>query len=206
LDATTARARIVDGTLRGTALLEVLLAIPSAERDAWIDLVLGIPPPPPDRDLPHGAVPYLPAGVDEIIALVREAPVRASDELVDLGAGLGRVLVLVHLLSGARTHGIEIQPHLVDRARATCAELRLWAVTIEQANAAEHALDGSVFFLYAPFNGEMLAQVVRRLEEVARRRRIIIGTVDLELHDTPWLVARPSSRAALTLYTSAQPA
>jgi SAM-dependent methyltransferase len=206
LDATTARAQIVAGALRGTALLDVLLAMPSADREAWIDVVLGIPPPPPDRDLPRGAVPYLPAGVDEIIAMVREAPIDASDALVDLGSGLGRVLILAHLLSGARAHGIELQQHLVDRARATCAELHLSAVTFEHANAADIELDGSVFFLYAPFNGEMLAQVVRHLEAVARRRRITVGALDLELHDVPWLVARPASRAALTLYTSAQPA
>ncbi|MEO7094364.1 MAG: class I SAM-dependent methyltransferase, partial [Polyangiales bacterium] len=128
------------------------------------------------------------------------------DELVDLGSGLGRVLVLAHLLSGARAHGIELQTHLVERARATCTELRLPAVGFEQANAAEIELDGSVFFLYAPFNGDMLARVVQRLEVVARRRRITVGTVDLELHDVPWLVARPTARAALTLYASTQPA
>lgn len=206
MDATSERARIVSGDLRGGALLDALLAIPAADREAWIDAVLGIPPPPPDRDLPRGAVPYLPAGVDEIIAMVREAPVLATDELVDLGSGLGRVLVLAHLLSGARARGIELQSHLVDRARDACAELRLPAVTFEHANAADVDLDGSVFFLYAPFNGDMLARVVRRLEAVAQRRRITIATVDLELGDLPWLVARPSSRTALTLYASAQPA
>ncbi|MEO7095048.1 MAG: methyltransferase domain-containing protein, partial [Polyangiales bacterium] len=140
MDATTARTRIVAGELRGSALLDALLAILPADREPWIDTVLGIPPPPPDRDLPRGAVPYLPAGVDEIIALVREVPLRATDELVDLGSGLGRVLVLAHLLSGARAHGIELQAHLVERARATCAELRLSAVGFEQANAADTRL------------------------------------------------------------------
>lgn len=200
-----ARERIVAGTLRGDALFEVLLALPPRDREVWIDDVLAIPPPPPDRDLPHGAVPYLPAGVDEVLALVRDAPITATDNFVDLGAGLGRVQLLVHLLSGARAHGIELQPHLVERARLTCAALGLSAVTFDHANAAESELDGSVFFLYAPFNGDMLAQVTRRLETVARRRRIIVGTVDLELHDAPWLTARSSSRAALTLYDGPQP-
>jgi hypothetical protein len=186
-------------------LLDALDAIPAADREAWIDAVLGISPPLPDRDLPRGAVPYLPAPIAEIIAMVREAPVRATDELVDLGSGLGRVLVLAHLISGAPARGIELQAHLVDRARATCAELHLPAVTFECANAADQALDGSVFFLYAPFNGDLLARVMRRLEAVARRRSITIATVDLELHDVPWLVSRPTSRASLTLYASTQP-
>ncbi len=206
MNPTTARARIVAGDLRGGALFDVLLALPATDRETWIDAVLGIPPPPPDRDLPRGAVPYLPAGVDEVIAMVREAPVLATDELVDLGSGLGRVVILAHLLCGARAHGIELQSHLVEHARTAGADLRLPAVTFELANATDVELDGSVFFLYAPFNGDMLARVVRRLEAVAQRRRITIAAVDLELGDLPWLVARPSSRAALTLYQSTQPA
>lgn len=192
--------------LRGAALLEALTAVAPVDREAWIDRVLGIASPPPDLDLPRGAVPYLPAGVDEIVAMVCEAPLRPNDELVDLGAGLGRVVILAHLLSGARAHGIELQAHLVERARATCAALHLPAVTFACANAAETELAGSVFFLYAPCNGDMLARVVARLEAVARGHRIVIATVDLELHDVPWLVARPSTRAALTLYDSTQPA
>ena len=55
--------------------------------------------------------------------------------------------------------------------------------------------------LYAPFNGEMLTRVLHRLEEVARRRPIIVCTVDLEL-DVARLTARPSSSVALTIYDS----
>ena len=200
MDPSSARAQIIAGRLRGDALLAVLLAIAPGDREAWVDAVLGISPPPPDRDLPRGAVPYLPAGVDEIVAMVREAPVTAADLLVDLGAGLGRVVILASLLSGARGHGIELQEHLVDRARIASDALALPHVTFEHANAAETALDGSVFFLYAPCNGDMLARLLHRLEVVARRRPITVATVDLEL-DVPWLVARPTSRTALTLYT-----
>jgi len=32
---------------------------------------------------------------------------------VDLGAGVGRVVMLAHLLTGARAHGIEVQKELV---------------------------------------------------------------------------------------------
>lgn len=205
MDPTTARAEIIAGTLRGARLDEAILALPPAAREAWVDEVLGIVPPPPDRELPRGAVPYLPAGVDEILALVRGVPLGPGDELVDLGAGLGRVLVLAHLLSGARGHGIELQAHLVARAMDTCAALRLPGVTFACADAAEAELAGSVFFLYAPFNGELLARVLRRLAAVARRRAIIVATVDLALEEVPWLVARPSSRTALTIYASVQP-
>ncbi len=202
MDPTTARAEIIAGTLRGARLGAEILALPPDAREAWVDAVLGIAPPPPDRDLPRGAVPYLPAGVDEILALVRDVPLGPGDELVDLGAGLGRVLVLAHLLSGARAHGIELQAHLAERAGATCAALRLPAVTIACADAARTELAGSVFFLYAPFNGELLARVLDRLAAVARRHPITVAALDLTLDDVPWLVGRPSRRAALTIYAS----
>ncbi|HEY2747387.1 MAG TPA: class I SAM-dependent methyltransferase [Polyangia bacterium] len=133
---------------------------------------------------------------------MREAPVRASDLLVDLGAGLGRALILAHLVSGARAHGIEIQAPLVAAARARCAELGLGEITFAHADAAEVALDGSRFFLYAPCNGAMLARVLERIHAVAQRRPIVVGTVGFEFPDVAWLAPRASSCRALTLYDS----
>ncbi|MBN9163553.1 MAG: hypothetical protein BGO98_17950 [Myxococcales bacterium 68-20] len=203
--AQTARAEIRAGALRGVALLDRLLSVPFVDRDAWADEVLGIESPPPDvPDLPQGSVPYLPCSVEEIAAMVFEVPLRPDDDFVDLGSGLGRVAILAHLLSGARARGVEIQEHLVRSGRARCDELGL-PVTFVRADAAETDLDGSVFFLYAPFNGEMLTRVLRRLEEVARRRPIVLCAVDLELPALPWLRPRETSRVALTLYDSCLP-
>jgi hypothetical protein len=190
--------------MRGAALLEALLSVPVADRDAWIDRALGFEEAPPDgAELPRGCVPYLPSGVDEILALVAEAPLRSGDELVDLGAGLGRVVILAHLLTGARARGIEVQRPLVEAAQARALALGLEDVSFVHADAAETVLDGSTFFLYSPFAGERLARVVRRLEEVARRRPVVVCTVGIELRDVPWLRARASSSAAVTLYDSA---
>jgi hypothetical protein len=63
-------------------------------------------------------------------------------------------------------------------------------------------LDGSIFDLYAPCNGEMLARVVRRLEDVARRRPIVVCTVGLEFQGVPWLLPRRSSSVSLSIYDS----
>jgi SAM-dependent methyltransferase len=142
LMARTARAGIESGALRGDALLQRLLSVPLCDRDVWVDQLLGIEEPPPDiPDLPRGAVPYLPCGVGEILAMVLEAPVRPDDELVDLGSGLGRVVILAHLLSGARASGVELQEPLVRGARARCAALGLAAVSFVHADAAEVALE-----------------------------------------------------------------
>src|SRR5262249_28728782 len=131
------RAAIIDGTLRGSALRALIEAQPYRDRDVFVDELLGIDQPPPDEPLPRGAVPYLPCAVDEILAFARE--IGPTDRFVDLGSGLGRVAILVHLLTGAASRGIEIQQSLVDRSRALCAKLRL-AVAFEHANAAEQIL------------------------------------------------------------------
>jgi hypothetical protein len=203
--ARTARANVASGALRGDALEELLLSLPVLERDAWVDEMLGIEEAPPDMpDLPRGSVPFLPCGVDEILATVREVPIRHEHVVVDLGAGQGRVLMLAHLLTGARGVGVEIQEQLVTRARARCAELGVSDVSFVHANAVDLELDGSVFFLYAPFNGEMLRSVLRRVEDVARRRPIVVCAVGLELRDVAWLVPRERETTchALSIYDS----
>jgi protein-L-isoaspartate O-methyltransferase len=188
---------------RGAALLERILAVPPHGRDAFVDELLGFEPPPPDvPDLPRGAVPNLPSGVEEILAALREAPVGPDDELVDLGAGQGRVAIVAHLLRGARTVGVEIQEPLVRSARARCEALGLTGVTFVHGDAAGIELDGSVFYLYAPFNGVMLAGALRRVEAVAQRRPVVVCAVALELGHVPWLVPRPPSSSSLTIYDS----
>ena len=192
--ARRAGAEVAAGPLRGPATGALLAALPFLEHEESTDDA---------PDLPRGAVPYLPCAVDDILELVRSAPVGFADEVVDIGSGLGRVAILVHLLTGARTQGIEIQELLVRGARSRCEELALGGVGFVHANAADVALDGSIFFLYAPCNGAMLRSVLGRIEEVARRRRIVVGAVGLELREVPWLRPRPPTSVSLALYDSA---
>jgi SAM-dependent methyltransferase len=194
------RAEVIAGALRGAALFEAIEAVPFADREVWIDELLGIEPPPADVDLPRGAVPYLPCGVEEIMAMVREAPLGPDDTLVDVGAGLGRAAILAHLLSAARVLGVEIQAPLVAHARARCAALGIDAVSFVHGDAADVAFDGSVVFLYAPCNGEMFASVMRQIAGLARRRAITVAAVGVELPDARWLAPRPSSCVSLMLY------
>ncbi len=195
-----ARSEIRAGALRGEALRERILAVPRGDREGWVDAVLGIEATPADIDLPRGSVPYLPCGVDEILAALEAVPVRSTDTFVDLGSGLGRVAILAHLLTGAHAHGIESQPHLVRCARERCEGLGLSRVSFTQGDAAETELDGTVFFLYAPFNGTMLQRVLQRLHDVAERHAIEVCAVDLELHGLPLMRRRSGARAPLAIY------
>jgi precorrin-6B methylase 2 len=206
LRAQQVRSAIASGAMHGDAFMKELVSVPRRDRDVWVDALLGLElPPPEDPNLPRGSVFYLPCGVEEILAMVIDAPLREGDRFVDLGAGLGRVVILAHLLTGARAHGVEIQAALTHAANALRDALNLSRVTFEHENAANVALDGSHFFLYAPFNGEMLLAVLRRIEEVARRKRIVVCTVALEL-DVKWLKRRTGKNVSLAIYDSTIPA
>jgi hypothetical protein len=186
--------------LRGQQLLEKLRTLAPLERDAWLDRELGIESPPPDEPLPRGAVPYLPCPVDAISSAVVEGPIGRDDELVDLGSGLGRVVLLVHALTGARCRGIELQASLVQKAEQCRARLGLKAdeVSFVAGDARDVELTGTVFFLYAPFNGELLRAVLARLERSPRRR--LVCAVDVALPALSWLRPRETSNPSLVLY------
>ena len=80
--AVAAREAIARGSLRGATLAALLQAVPTRDRDAWVDAVLGIAEmPDDDPSLPRGAVPYLPCGVAEILAVVELVPLGPSSVL-----------------------------------------------------------------------------------------------------------------------------
>lgn len=198
-DAEDARASIRAGTLARDRLALRIANVPIAERDAWVDVALGMPEPPTDEPLPRGAVPYLPAGVDEITHFAREV-LRPDASFVDLGAGLGRVVILAHLLSGARGRGIELQPSLVAASRRIAGALGV-RVRLDEGDATVAPLDEGVFFLYAPFNGAMMRTVLARLEARARRSPIVVVGVGIELAEG-WLARRELGASTLAVWDS----
>lgn len=183
-----------------------LTRVPPTERDAWLDLVLGLDACPDDGpELPRGCVPYLPCPVDALLRIVECAEVQASDVFVDVGSGVGRAAALVHLLTGAEAIGIEIQPELVHAARALAARLSTLRFSPVQGDAAVltgHITLGSIFFLYCPFSGERLEKVLDDLESIARTRPIRVCCVDLTLPPRPWLTFAVPPSGNLTVYRS----
>jgi SAM-dependent methyltransferase len=183
-----------------------LLRVPPTERDAWLDLVLGLDDLPDDGpELPRDCVPYLPCPVDALLRMVEQAPVRASDVFVDIGSGLGRSAALVHLLTGAAAIGVEIQPGLVRRARDLATRLLVSRISWVEGDAAQlvrFITIGSVFFLYCPFSGDRLAKVLADLEPIARTRMIRVCCVDLPLPPCPWLTLEPQLSGDLAIHRS----
>jgi hypothetical protein len=188
------------------AFRAALLGVPAGERDAWVDRVLGLGDLPADGPaLPAGGVPYLPCPVDLLLRVVDEAPVRSTDVVVDVGAGPGRAIALVHLLTGAGAIGVEVQPELARAAYALTTRLglsRVRCIEGDAAAAAAFTAVGSVFFFYCPFSGARLAKVLDDLEPIARARPLRICCVHLPLPERSWLTRQPGPDGPLEIYRS----
>jgi SAM-dependent methyltransferase len=183
-----------------------LATVAPADRDAWLDLVLGLSELPDDAPaLPRGCVPYLPSPVARLIEIADHADVQATDVFVDVGSGVGRAAVLMHLLTGATAIGLEIQPPLVVASRELSARVGATGVAVIEGDAADTTGEmsiGSVFFLYCPFSGDRLMRVLAGLESIAQRRPIRVCCLDLPLPACPWLALASQPSAGLEIYRS----
>lgn len=136
-------------------------------------------------------VGYQPAPARVILELIERAQLTAADVFYDLGSGLGRVPILVSLLSGATARGVEIEPAYYSYASACAAGLNLAGVAFINGDArAADYIQGTAFFLYTPFVGGILQEVLGRLREAARGRTITIftyGPCTPAVARQPWL-------------------
>ena len=126
-----------------------------------------------------------------ILELVDKAQFKKDDVFYDLGSGLGHVPILVNLLSGVRAKGVEFEPAYCDYATACATELNLPGVQFINADArsADYS-DGTVFFMYTPFEGGMLLDVLEMLRLASRSRNITIltyGPCTVEVARQSWL-------------------
>jgi SAM-dependent methyltransferase len=195
---------LVRGWLERGEFRGALEGVPPLDRDAWLDLAFGIDEAPEDGpELPRGCVPYLPCPVAELLSAIRAAEITEGDVFVDLGSGLGRTALLVQLLTGAATIGIEVQPALVQRSRELAARLHLARFSVLEGDAAQLVGSlgtGTVFFLYCPFSGARLEQALDALRPLAQTRCIRICSVDLPLPARPWLAPVPAGSERVSVF------
>ncbi len=131
----------------------------------------GIAPLEPDM------VYYQPTPARHVFDLVDRAGITAADVFVDLGSGLGQVPMLVAILTGARCVGIEREPIYADMAQRCAQSLRLERVSfIAQDVRAADLSRGTAFYLYTPFTGAILRDVLDALRREAEQRPIRIIT------------------------------
>ena len=105
----------------------------------------------------------------------------ATATFVDLGAGMGRVILLAARRPFRAVIGVEISPALVEIGRENLAgaidpQRRARDVKIVRADAGQYALPHGdlVAYMYNPFRGPVLDAVVERLKSGARSARVAV--------------------------------
>jgi Histone methylation protein DOT1 len=126
-----------------------------------------------------------------LLDLIDHTTFTPTDVFYDLGSGLGQVVLLVHLLTGVRAKGVEIEPAFCAFARQQAQELGLRNVAFinTDARTADYQ-DGTHFFMFTPFRGPLLQAVLHRLQQEAQHRPIRLytfGSCSPRVAEQPWL-------------------
>jgi hypothetical protein len=163
--------------------------------DYWDDVVSGVlqlrePREPRIHPLPE-MVFYQPTPVRHILHLMRASALSDGDVFVDLGSGLGHVALLASMVTGVQSLGIEVEAAYVASAQECAQNLNLSRVRFihKDARAADLS-SGTVFYLYSPFTGSILSDVLDGLEKDSTRRPIKIcalGPCTYTLATESWL-------------------
>jgi tRNA/tmRNA/rRNA uracil-C5-methylase (TrmA/RlmC/RlmD family) len=146
--------------------------------DAFINgLSLFQPMPEQTKALEPEMVYYQKTPARTVFELVEKVSFGKEDVFFDLGSGLGQVAILVNLLAGITVRGIEFEPAFCDYAMDCAADLNLSNVTFINIDArAADFSEGTIFFMFTPFKGEILQAVLAALKKESLQRKIKIIT------------------------------
>jgi hypothetical protein len=176
---------------------ELGIPLPGLGFDYRDELVSGVlqlgEPGEPNLQRSPEMVPYQPTPVRHILHLIAAARVTEKDVFVDLGSGLGHLPLLVSMVTGAQSRGVEVEDVYAASARKCAQSLHLGRARFIPQDARHADLSsGTVFYLYSPFNGSILSEVLRALRMESSRRSIKIcslGPCTRTIANETWLKA-----------------
>ena len=179
------RAEIAAGWYRGDEFEELLVnycGVDAAEGTGYdmLDVFVNrlcsfLPMPVSTRTLEAEMVDFHKTPARVVLELAQR--IGPGDVFVDLGAGLGQVVLLVHLLTGVPASGVEIEPAFCRYARDCAAGLGLSGLAFVEGDARfANYSEGTVFFMYTPFTGELLETVFELLRREGLSRPFTLVT------------------------------
>ena len=160
--------------------------------DVLLDGVWGAPAEPETSPpLPPEMIHYEPTPARVILDLVDHGQLGPDDVFFDLGSGLGQVALLVNLLTGIPSRGIEYQAHLWRQSERIAHSFGTVNVAFVCADARDADFsEGTSFFLFSPFKGRLLRDVLTKLRDEAQRRPISVytyGPCTADVYQQTWL-------------------
>jgi tRNA/tmRNA/rRNA uracil-C5-methylase (TrmA/RlmC/RlmD family) len=145
-----------------------------------------------------------------ILELISKAQLTSEDVFFDIGSGLGQANILVSLMTSATSIGIEFDPAFCRYAQEQAAVLNLDNVQFINTDARQADYSkGTVFFMYTPFTGNMLQEVLGRIRLQTTGRKIKLftyGPCTAEVAELNWLINESGSEsdfAGLALFVNA---
>ena len=131
--------------------------------------------PEQTKDLESEMVSYHKTPARIVFEIAQSYHFTKEDIFVDLGAGMGQAAILINFLTGIKTRGVEFDPAFCRYAKDCATDLNLSNVTFINADArqADYS-EGTVFFMFTPFSGEILKEVLEILSKESARRKITI--------------------------------
>jgi hypothetical protein len=152
-------------------------------------------------------IAYQPTPVRHVLRLLETVTLSADDLFVDLGSGMGHVPLMMSMLGGVRSLGIEIEPAYVANAERCASALQLRDAAFVAADARDADFSkGTIFYLYSPFTGSILDQVLGSLRKQSLQRSIRVcslGPCTCDLAKERWLkVSGTLDPNSITLFES----
>lgn len=210
------RQQLLAGNLNKHQLLNSLLPYFREHTTTWtpdeldivVDGLLGIDSTP-DKARPRGNDMYsyqpLPARI--VLEMVRSLNLSSEDIFYDFGSGIGRINLLVAVLTEAQSKGIEFQPTYIDYANKKAKELGLAKASFIEGDVGNLDFsDGTVFCMPNSFTGETLRTVLQKLRLLGAQRRIRVaasGVCTYDIQQQTWLISvGTNNREMLSLFES----
>lgn len=126
---------------------------------------------------------YEPAEWRVLPRILRRREIGPDDVFLDLGSGMGRVVLQAAQYGPRRVIGVELAPELTEIAeenvRRNLERLKCRDIELQTSDALEYEIpdDVTILFLNNPFTGSIFAQVmdkvVASLDRAPRRLRIV---------------------------------
>ncbi len=152
--------------------------------------------PEQTKDLEPEMVFYQKTPARIVFELIEKCNLTKDDVFYDIGSGLGQVTLLVNLLTGTKAKGVEFEPAFCDYSRDCATKLNLSNITFINADArqADYS-DGTIFFMYTPFNGGILQEVLEILRKESLLKKLGSLPMGLVLPKLPrragWILQNP---------------
>lgn len=147
----------------------------STAADDWLEGLLRISRITTGQDRPPSGQVNMASRAQRISDFLSSTSPGQSDTIYDLGCGNGKFAITVAASCSARVKGVEYGQSYVEAARRTGERFALSNLEFIHADVREVDLsDGTAFYLFFPFWGEVAHAVARMLGAVARGRDITV--------------------------------